>query len=215
MKHVLHKKVSGKEGSDGKKYFHIYVSFTDKRQTYRLKSQLVTRPVTKEEFDVLTRLYDGKISDLLNKEREILFYSRDINTIGDDFDRNQFRTDYIDLSRNLIDIVKEVRATTPISNWTIPGISWELTKEMNIEDETRIRISDKNYRDEDLFELEVNLLQYQLAMRKSDLINGLCLKFDWKHGGLKKDFNEFLKRQHSTARSNALIKLLDFIMDNN
>lgn len=214
MKHVLHKNVSGKEGSDGQKYFHIYVSFTEKRQTYRLKSQLVTRPVTKEEFDTLTKLYDGKLSDLLNKEREILFYCRDINTKGDEFDRNQFRTDYIELSRGLIDIVREVRATTPISNWTIPGISWELTKEMNIEDDTHIRISDKNYRDEDLFELEVNLLQYKLAMRKSDLINGLCLIFDWNHGGLKKDFNDFLKRQHSTTRSNALINLLDFIIGN-
>lgn len=212
MKHILHKNVSGKVGSDGRTYFHVYVTFTEKRQTYRLKSQLVTRPITKEEFDRLTSIYEGKISDLLDKEREILFYCLDQNTNGEYFDRNQFRIDYIDLTRNLIDIVRNVRRTIPISNWNIPGISWELTKDMDIEDDSLRKNSMEKYKDEDLFELEINLLDYQLAKRKNDLIDGLCLVFDWQAGVLKNEFSAFLKRRHNPMRSNDLINLLDEII---
>lgn len=213
MKHILHKNVSGKKGSDGKTYFQVYVSFTEKRQTYRLKSQLVTRPVTKDEFDNLTEIYDGKISDLLNKERVILFHCRDKNTTDENFDRNHFRIDYIDLTKSLIDIVREVRKSIQISNWAIPEISWELTKEYDFENESVSANSKKKYQDIDLFELEINMLQFQLLLRNNGHIEGLFLMYDWKHGNLKREFGKFLKERHNQSRSSHLFTLLESVMN--
>ncbi|MDG1037240.1 MAG: hypothetical protein P8H33_00840 [Crocinitomicaceae bacterium] len=214
MKHILHKNVNGKKGTDGRTYFQVYVTFTVDRISYRLKSQLITRPITKEEFDNLTAIYEGKISDILDKEREILFHSMDENTKGDVFNRNQFREDYVSLSRNLIDIMREVRNTSAISDWSIPAISWELTKNLDIENDLLEKAHKNKYKDQDLFELEVNLQEFQLAMRKNGAIQGLCLLFDWEEGSLKQDVSSFLKRQHNPVRSNELIDLLDQIIKN-
>lgn len=204
--------MSGKQGSDGKTYFHVYVSFTDKRQTLRLKSQLATRPLTKDEYEALTQLYDGKYSDLLNKERVILYHCRDINTTDEGLDRNQFRNDYINLTRSLIDIVRDVRSSTGISNWSSPEISWELTKEYDIESELLPEITKKNYPDIDLFELELNMLQYQLFLRNENMIEGLFLVYDWEKGNLKREFGKYLKSCHNQAKSSRLFSLLESIM---
>lgn len=204
--------MNGKIGSDGKTYFQVYITFTEKRESYRLKSQLVTRPITKQEFDNLTHLYDGKISDLLDKERIILYHCLRENTDGESFDRNQFRKDYIHLTKSLIYIVREFRTSIPISNWSIPAVSWELTKKLEIESELLQFNSKKNFQDEDLFELEINMLEYQLEMRKNDLIHGLFLVYDWKNGNLKRDFNTFLKSRCNRSRSSELFALLNTIV---
>lgn len=212
MKHILHKNVSGKTGSDGEKYFQIYITFTENRISYRLKSQLATRPVTKKEFDKLTGIYDGKISDLLNKERTILYHCRDRNMKGMELDRDPFRQHYIELSTCLIDIVRQTKSRLPISDWSIPNISWELTKELDLEHNLSTMSPFKGYTDQDFFELEIYMLDYQREMRRRNFIEGLFLVYDWEFGALRNDFNNFLKSKTNTQTSARLIQLLDTIM---
>ena len=213
MKHILHKNVSGKVGADGEKYFQIYISFTENRISYRLKSQLVTRPVTKKEFDSLKSLYNGKISDLLAKEREIVFYCRDRNMQRGELNREKFRINYIALTQCMINMVRETKAKLPISDWSIPGISWELIKDIDLANNLPTMKPFDGFTDTDFFELEVFMLDYQRERRRRSDLNGLFLVYDWFTGTLEEDFRKFLVHRTNDQIALRLMDLLELIIE--
>ena len=212
MKHILHQNVIGKQLANGKTYFQVYISFTINRQTYRLKSQLVTRPVTKEEYSMLETLYKGKQSDLLGKEREILTFCIKKNTVEDELDRNQLRNDYIFFSTSIIDILEKMRNSIDIFDWTIPNISWELTKDLNPHEELISELSKYEINDLLLTELIVEINNYKLWCRKKGNIEGLFLLYDWKYGTLFEDFKEYLGKRMESKQSEPLLKLLTMLI---
>ena len=212
MKHILHQNVIGKQLANGKTYFQVYISFTINRQTYRLKSQLVTRPVTKEEYSMLETLYKGKQSDLLGKEREILTFCIKKNTVEDELDRNQLRNDYIFFSTSIIDILEKMRNSIEISDWTIPNISWELTKDLNLDEDLISELSKYEVNDLLLTELIVEINNYKLWCRKKGNIEGLFLLYDWKYGTLIEDFKEYLGKRMESKQSEPLLKLLTMLI---
>jgi len=212
MKHILHQNVIGKQLANGKTYFQVYISFTINRQTYRLKSQLVTRPVTKEEYSMLETLYKGKQSDLLGKEREILTFCIKKNTVEDELDRNQLRNDYIFFSTSIIDILEKMRNSIEISDWTIPNISWELTKDLNLDEDLISELSKYEVNDLLLTELIVEINNYKLWCRKKGNIEGLFLLYDWKYGTLIEDFKEYLGKRMESKQSETLLKLLTILI---
>jgi len=212
MKHILHQNVIGKQLANGKTYFQVYISFTINRQTYRLKSQLVTRPVTKEEYSMLETLYKGKQSDLLGKEREILTFCIKKNTVEDELDRNQLRNDYIFFSTSIIDILEKMRNSIEISDWTIPNISWELTKDLNLDEDLISELSKYEVNDLLLTELIVEINNYKLWCRKKGNIEGLFLLYDWKYGTLFEDFKEYLGKRMESKQSEPLLKLLTMLI---
>jgi hypothetical protein len=212
MKHILHQNVIGKQLANGKTYFQVYISFTINRQTYRLKSQLVSRPVTKEEYKILETLYKGKLSDLLGKEREILTFCIKKNTVEDELDRNQLRNDYIFFSTSITDMLEKMRNSIEISDWTIPNISWELTKDLNLDEDLISELSKYEINDLLLTELIAEINNYKLWCRKKGIIEGLFLLYDFKYGTLTEDFKEYLGERMESKQSEPLLKLLTMLI---
>lgn len=209
MKHILHQNVIGKQLANGKTYFQVYISFTINRQTYRLKSQLVSRPITKEDYGVLVTMYEGKLSDLLKKEREILTFCIDKNTSEEGLDRNQLRNDYIFYSGSVIDILEDIQNSIEISDWTIPNISWELTKHFDLNEDLIIELSKYEISDLLLTELILELNNFKLFCRKQGRIEGLFLLYDWKYGTLYEQFSGYLEKKFNSTESELLLSLLN------
>ena len=209
MKYVLHKNVLGKFGINGKTYFQVYISFTVNRQTYRFKSQLVSRLVTQEEFDKLKSVYENEKSDLLDKEIEILSYCIKKNTHSNGLDRNQLRLDYIFLCSNIIDTLLTMRNAIEVSDWSAKALGWELTKKFNVEDELIRELSCYAVNDQLLFELTVQLMNFQLFSRKKGYIDGLFLMYDWGNGYLRENFEEYLNEQLGLKQTEKLMSLIN------
>ena len=115
MKHYLNTELRGKTGADGNLYFPVYVRFSINSQTYKYRSQLVRRPLSLEQYQRLEEMYKGDISVLLHKEREIISHVVQSSISNGKFIQKTFKDKFIFSCRSVINILKEVEISLPIT----------------------------------------------------------------------------------------------------
>jgi hypothetical protein len=206
VKHYLNTELRGKTGADGNLYFPVYVRFSINSQTYKYRSQLVRRPLSLEQYQRLEEMYKGDISVLLHKEREIISHVVQSSISNGKFIQKTFKDKFIFSCRSVINILKEVEISLPITKWDKNSLNWDLFGAPNLELIDPDLNSGNGVDKITHIHLMSIALKYQMRCAKRNDMKGLMLMHDWKNddSNLKGDFFVFLENETTKSERNEL-----------
>lgn len=199
MKHYLNQRLKGKLDQEGRRVFPVYAEFTVFRQTYQIRSRIIRRMLTPEEFD---RFYTHELSNkdkLFEKDMAILneCLEESIANENQQFNFTQFKGRYAGYAIRLDEwfshyLNLHIRSSGLDIDLPLGSELTDINDALTDSNLDFLRLSCQKY-NVDISELLNHLLKYSGGLAENRKLGGLLLAYDWHKGPLQRGLFKYFR----------------------
>lgn len=202
MRHYLNTDLKGKKDIFGLQKYSVYVMFTVNRQTFKIKSQILRRMFSAEEF---SQLYSDE-NAFINKDREIIRYCIEHSMQNQILNITHFKSIYAKCCTSIttwLDDSIQKRKTSSMDDFFygtgLPDNNAELRALKSIERKYAISAD----------VVRSYLLRFTNYMANEVTFDKYTLVYEWLNNDLRNKFQLFLNKQKIPPEHANIVPFID------